>query len=60
MTLRRLLNVAYAALSQGRDEDGLKELNEELEVQPGVEPRRRAKGDFAALIAATKMKQRAG
>lgn len=57
MTLRRLLSVAYAALAEGRDKDGLKELDEILEVEPGKQPRRRASGDIGALMAATKMKQ---
>jgi hypothetical protein len=58
MSLRRLLNVAYAALAQGRDTDGLKELDNALETEPGGRPKRSLiRGDLAAVMAATKLPQ---
>lgn len=64
MPLRRLLNVAYTALAEGRDEDGIKELDAELTALPGTRKKRRSAnavtGDFAALLAAAKLPQRQG
>lgn len=58
MPLRQLLNVSYSALSQGRDDDGMKELDELLEHDPSKPARRRPTGNFSALVAATKMEQK--
>jgi hypothetical protein len=60
MPLRRLLNVGYAALAEGRDDDALRKLDDELEARPGQAPRPRTTGNFQALLVAAKMPQRRG
>lgn len=39
MTLRELINLAYAALARGKDEGELAEFDAKLEAEPGKNPR---------------------
>lgn len=64
MSLRRLLNAAYSALAEGRDEDGLKKLDGLLEADgsgpSATIPSGAPRGNFQALIAAARMPQERG
>lgn len=61
MPFRRLLNVAYAALAYGKDDDELAELDNDLEMEPivasGRKKRTKSTGDVAGLMAAAAMPQ---
>lgn len=64
MPLRRLLNVAYSALAEGRDEDGLAKLDGLLEAdgsgQRATIPSGTPVGNFQALLVAARMPQERG
>lgn len=54
--MRQLCNIAYAVRAEGRDENELRELDAELEAEPGVQPRGVSK-NTDALMAAFGMKR---
>ncbi len=56
--MRRLLNVAYAALAENRDTDDLAKFDAELEAEPGKRAVPKTTGNLAAVMAAARLPQR--
>lgn len=49
--------MAYATLAEGRDSDGLKQLDAELQTEPGKRAIPKSTGNVAAVMAAAKMQR---